>query len=302
MAAYTIADIIKLRDQRIAGLIDDATKSYPLVATIPAIAVSGTTYNHPNISADPAGSFRTENAGKTATKATINSQSVTLKYWDASMGPLDVQVAKADHNGPENAITLATSSALRGGMAGLEKQIIYGTDATFGDTAGFVGFFQLIDSTMKVDAGGTLTGAGTSVWLVNYEQTKLILGNDGTIAQDDVVFGPAFDGDGKQFFAYSQNIGGWSALTGLRINGLAQIHGLDTVKTLDDDLIYDALSLFKVGHAPNAIVMSRRSMKQLRASRTATNGTGAPAPLVTEVEGLPVMITDTILDTEDAAA
>jgi len=39
-------------------------------------------------------------------------------------------------------------------------------------------------------------------------------------------------------------------------------------------------------------------LKQLRDSRTATNVTGAPAPRPTEVEGIPIIVTDAIVNTE----
>jgi len=303
MAQYTTANIIKLRDQRVAGLIEDVTRGFPLIQNFPAIAVSGTTYNHPNVTADAAGEFRANNAGKTATTATIGSTTVTLKYFDMSMGPLDTQVANADYNGPENAIAVATASSMRGGMGGLETQILYGTDATLGDASGFSGFLQLVDSSMVIDVEGTATAGCSDVWLVNYEQTKLILGNDGVLAQDDVVYGPAYDSSGNMYYAYSQNIGTWAGLTGLKVNGLARIKNIDTSSghTLTDDHIYQALALFKVGHTPNSIVMSRRSLRQLRGSRTATNATGAPAPIPTEVEGLPIYVSDSCSDTIAAA-
>jgi hypothetical protein len=46
------------------------------------------------------------------------------------------------------------------------------------------------------------------------------------------------------------------------------------------------------------MIMNRRSQFQLRASRTATNITGAPAPLVDNVAGVPVITTDAITHAE----
>lgn len=51
---------------------------------------------------------------------------------------------------------------------------------------------------------------------------------------------------------------------------------------------------------PNYIVMNRRSAAQLRKSRTATNATGAPAPWPTEIEGIPIIVTDAIGNAEAA--
>ena len=50
--------------------------------------------------------------------------------------------------------------------------------------------------------------------------------------------------------------------------------------------------------APNLIVCNQASLEMLRAARTATNATGAPAPMPTEVTGIPVVTTDALTSTE----
>jgi hypothetical protein len=44
--------------------------------------------------------------------------------------------------------------------------------------------------------------------------------------------------------------------------------------------------------------MNRRSLSQLRKSRTATNATGTPAPIPREVEGIPIIVTEALSSTE----
>jgi hypothetical protein len=46
--------------------------------------------------------------------------------------------------------------------------------------------------------------------------------------------------------------------------------------------------------------MSRTSLFELQASRTATNPTGAPAPFPTEAFGVPIIVTDSIPEDEAA--
>jgi hypothetical protein len=60
--------------------------------------------------------------------------------------------------------------------------------------------------------------------------------------------------------------------------------------------VYDLLTTFK--QPPDVIFSSKRSIEQLRKSRTATNATGAPAPTPTEVNGVPLVATESLLDTE----
>jgi hypothetical protein len=71
---------------------------------------------------------------------------------------------------------------------------------------------------------------------------------------------------------------------------------------LDDDKIYEALSLFPASLQPTHICMNRSALKLLRASRTSTNATGAPAPRPTEVEGIPIVVSDQIVQTEAVVA
>ena len=72
----------------------------------------------------------------------------------------------------------------------------------------------------------------------------------------------------------------------------------DAGKGLTDDLISDLLSQFPAGMVPTLLVCSRRSLKQLQQSRTATNQTGAPEPFPSDAFGVPLITTDAIIDTE----
>ena len=54
-----------------------------------------------------------------------------------------------------------------------------------------------------------------------------------------------------------------------------------------------------VGYGPTHILMSRRSRGQLQRSRTTYSPTGSPSPLPTEYEGIPIIVTDAIRDTEE---
>jgi hypothetical protein len=70
-------------------------------------------------------------------------------------------------------------------------------------------------------------------------------------------------------------------------------------KTLNDALLYAAYEKFtEFGMEPTHIVMNGRSREQLRGSRTATNPAGNPAPLPTEWEGIPIIRTASIVNSE----
>jgi hypothetical protein len=72
----------------------------------------------------------------------------------------------------------------------------------------------------------------------------------------------------------------------------------DSGKGLTDALLEDAMALFPSGMQPTVIAMSRRSRKQLRKSRTTYSPTGSPAPNPIDFDGVPLIVTDSIIDTE----
>jgi hypothetical protein len=63
-------------------------------------------------------------------------------------------------------------------------------------------------------------------------------------------------------------------------------------------MISDLLSRFPAGKEPTHLLMSRRSIKQLQQSRTATTTSGAPAPFPEDAFGVPIVKCESIVNTE----
>ena len=129
--AYTVADIVKLNDETLGGVVLEVQKKFPLINALDAEPTTGIQANIPVVTALPSGEFRTQNAGKTNASATIETRPVDLKYFDASW-ILDEMVAKADYRGSEAAIQFAAQMAIKGAMKGLESQVIYGDKSSTG--------------------------------------------------------------------------------------------------------------------------------------------------------------------------
>jgi hypothetical protein len=72
----------------------------------------------------------------------------------------------------------------------------------------------------------------------------------------------------------------------------------DTGKGLTDILLAQLYGKFKAALTPDAFVMSKRSLMQLQSSRTTYNPLGLPAPIPGEAFGIPIIVTDSILNTE----
>jgi hypothetical protein len=167
---------------------------------------------------------------------------------------------------------------------------------------------------MVVDAGGTTATTGSSCWLVRFgpQAVGWIWGNGGQLKLSDPRVESVVDSadSTKKFDAYVQTL---FARPGLMINStqsIARIKKLtaDSGKGLTDALIAEALSKFPVGRGPTHIFCSRRSAMQLQKSRTVTimagaggkpgGGTEAVAPLPDSAFGIPLLVTDALLNTE----
>jgi len=138
---------------------------------------------------------------------------------------------------------------------------------------------------------------------------SFILGNDGRFVVEDeptiiqkLVDTTGLDA-GRSYPALYVPVTGWGgfqiggAYSAARIANI-ECNVLTSTSAFTDDTIYGALSLFPSGRQPNVIVMNRNALRLLRQSRTATNPTGNPAPRPTEVEGIPIIVTDQLVSTE----
>jgi hypothetical protein len=162
---------------------------------------------------------------------------------------------------------------------------------------------------MVISAGGSTADVQTSCYLLRSGETdvSVIMGNGGNMIVDEdptiieKVVNPGTDN--KTFPAYYTAVTGYS---GFQIGGAysaARIANIDTndltsTSAFTDDNIYAAISLFPAARQPNLITMNRNALRMLRQSRTAVNATGAPAPVPTEVEGIPIVVTDGLTSTE----
>lgn len=294
-----IADALDLSGAEVTDLVDQANF---LMALPVEYSSNGTVHKYTKETGAPVVGFRAENAGREFDHGSDAPVTVELKILDFSWA-IDKAVADAYRKGRDVAISRSGFRHLKAAMFELEKQYFGGT-AT--NAAGFVGFNQAstlnaIGADMFINAGGTTAATASSVYLVRMgaDDVSSVMIEDSPLSLGETVVQNMRDATDKHFPAYYTPGSSWQAM---QIGGkysVARIGNIteDADKGLTDDLVFDALERFP-GAAPSAIVMSRRSRGQLRASRTATNTTGAPAPIPTEVGGVPVMISEGISNTE----
>jgi hypothetical protein len=186
-------------------------------------------------------------------------------------------------------------------MMHLGRQFYYGRGSG-GDDKGHPGLITMVDSSMVVDATGNTADTGSSVWAVSFgpRLVQWVMGQDGELNVSDVRVESIEDSEGARFTAYVQEL---LAYVGVQMSNkfaAARIKNITAQagKTLTDAMMGSLAAKFPVGYVPDAYFMSRRSLEQLRASRTATNDSGREATTPVDWEGVPIIPTDSILDTE----
>lgn len=302
MAIPVLADVAKFTNVG-TELIDEASKGCPEFSTLPWKSVPGYTYNTLVRTVNPVVSFREVNTGVAGTKSTYVNRTITCAVlnprWEC-----DKAVADACVDGAEAYIAKEEFAQLQGAIYTACKQLWQGTD---NDATGFAGLAGQVDASMIVDAQGTTDSTASSVYVVaagQVDHLAWVLGGDGQFALSETRLESIADDSGNRFTAYVADGVFWVGCQLGHSLAVARIVNLtaDSGKGLTDDLIYDAFEKFPSALTPSGIYMSRRSAAQLRKSRTATNVTGAPAPLPTEVEGVPIYISEAINNTESLVA
>lgn len=303
----TIAQLLRLADKNAADIIaSDLLMKAPLLERMQATvanASQGTQHKYLKHITAPSVGFRPVNTGLDYSTSDQALVTVDLKNLSANIR-FDKQVY---NNMPDKDMFLAEQGRLAfiEAFKMAEKQILYGTGA-LGAADGFTGLLQA--TTVATIAGGAVfnaggTGVRTSVLLVKFgaSDIELIVGNDGVLEIGDDFEQLIPDATGKLFPAICRNQEGMLSVKAGAKYSMVRIANVGTGATLTDAMIYDAMELFPEDQ-PDLIIMNKRSVGQLRKSRTATTTKGTPAPYPTEVEGIPILVTPNLSNAEAAVA
>ena len=311
----TLAELVRFNSLDVnPAEISDILNGAPVLSQLHAMMSSnGTTHKYNVESTAPVIGFRAVNAGADYTASDSTPVSVNLKYIDATIRE-DIAACQAYRGGSEAWLDNRTRRQLRQALFTLEKQVFNGTVG--GDASGFNGLaddanYNQIADALVVNAGGTTANTGSSVWFIrstpDNASMALVGAGDEGLSMDNINFliGETFKSqiagsNSKLMTALCRDIGGHLGIQIGSKYAVARIANLtaDSGKGLTDSLLADALALFPSADQPTHIVMNRRSQTQLRKSRTTYSPIGTPAPRPSEYEGIPIVVTDAITNTE----
>lgn len=287
----------------------------PVLSALHAMPSSNGTLHKYNIETGaPVVGFRAVNDGADYTAGSSTQTSVTLKYLDAKVIE-DAAECQSYKGGAEAWMDHRTKRVLRQALYVYEKQVWYGT--VHGSSDGFAGLandanYNGSGDALVVNAGGTTATTGSSVWLlcstpddaafalVGAGDPAINGGNNINFTISETFRSMVLGANSKSMTALCRDAG---AHLGIQVGSkyaCVRIANLtaDSGKGLTDALLEDAMALFPSSMQPTVIAMSRRSRKQLRKSRTTYSPTGSPAPNPVEFDGVPIYVTDSIIDTE----
>ena len=298
MARATLLDLAKLNpDQLVQGIIEESIAASPELKVAVARFIPGTEYRTIVRTGLPATGFRDANQGVEATKSTFENRPCQCHILAARV-EADQAIADAYVDGSPAYQALEAVGVMEAAYRKVGVQFYYGTDF---DGKGFPGLIASYDAENKtVDAGAT--AAKTSVWFVKFGErdVQFVLGENSVLAMSPWRVESLEDETGKKFPGYVADLTTWIGLQFVNKHSAVRIKNLGTVegKTMNDDLAFEALSKFPAGVTPDYCFMNRRTLEQLRRSRThVTSPTGVPT-LPDNVGGIPIVITDSIVNTE----
>lgn len=314
MSRITLLDVAKMNgSDAVVGLVEESIQFAPEVNLFPVDTISGTSFKTLVRTGLPSVDFIAASSGIASSKSTFEN-----KLFECGLLGGRIEIWKSVLDSPENGApadirTAESMGVMEAAFRKVGRQIFYGKTA-LGSALGFVGLVSFVDPSMIVDAGGNAADTGSSVYFVKFgaQNVRLVMGRNGTMELSDFRVESLTDANGNKGPGEVADLASWVGLQCASKNSVVRIKNLTAQdgKGLTDALIADALDKFPSGYVPDAIFMSRRSRTQLRKSRTIVlNGQGTTrpnqptiAPTPTEYEGIPIIATDSILNTEPIAA
>jgi hypothetical protein len=303
------------------GLIEENLRYAPELMIFPSRVISGTNYEAVIASGDPTVGFTAANDGPALTKTTLRKEMVTCGIFRGAV-EIDLAVERASQgSGLPSLESIESSRIAQAAMRYIGRQIFYGTSY---DSKGFVGLKAFTPKTaaagtseIVVDATGT-GSAATSIYAVKFgiQDIHLVFGANQTLELSEFRDQQLTNSTtGGKFAGRVAELTAYIGMQRININSVGRILNVttDSGKMASDSLLSQLLEKFPVGFTPDAFFMSRRSHGQLSRSRPVTifsqpgvapgSSNRTPPIIATSVpdfNGIPVVVTDSILNTDTA--
>jgi hypothetical protein len=306
MARMNILDLAKINgSDAVVGLIEESLQAAPEVATIPGRTIAGTSFKCLLRTDLPTVGFRSMNQGVAASKSTF-AEKLVQAYILGSRVEIDKAFLDGNEMGAEEFKAVEAAGVMEAALRKVGTQVFYGVSS---DAKGFPGLQAMTDSAYEVNAAGST--AKTSCYAVRFgpQAVQFVFGKNTPFVLSDWRDESLADSDGNKFQGQVADLTSWVGLQCVSKHAVGRIKniGTDTGKGMTDALVAEMLSNW-YGPSPDVLFMNRRSAYQLQTSRSVTifagpsqkvsADIGAIAPLPTESNGIPIVVTDQLTSAE----
>lgn len=300
----TMLDVAVLNgDSNVVPMIEKDVVIAPEVAKYHALPIDGVSFDSVVRTALPSTDYTDVGNGVDSSKSKYEKKTFECKYRDGQM-IVPKSVALAHKLGEADLLSKEVDGMIKAAIRKIGRVTIYGPQ-TPGSSKGFPGALQVTDSTMVVDAGGTTDDLCSSVYgiLFGPEWMSIIFGNKRVLTPGEWKEGSVAGANNKNITAWLNALEGWEGVSWQNPYCVGRIKKItkETGKMMTDSYGYDLLELFQATHGekPHALLMTPRSQAQLRKSRVTTNN--ATPLLPTDIDGVPIIVTNSIVNTEKLA-
>lgn len=297
----TMLDLARINaGDTMVGLIEENLNVSPEAMMFPAKTMSGTSYETVHRVSLPGSQFRNVNEGVNTTTSSYVNKLVECFYLDQKM-EIDVALAQKDKEGVGHVLALEADGHVQASLQQIGAQVWYGIS---NDAKGFPGAQAIVDSANVLDAGGTSAGTGSSVYGVRFGEKycSMVFGNDG-MPDIGEWRTQRITRNSKELDAWVNSLQGWVGMQWVNKDAVCRLKDCtaDSGKECTDAKLAQLMSQLK--WVPDAWFMTRRSRYQIQVARAAGSNTsgnhGLPfGPLPTESNGIPIIVTDNLTNTE----
>ena len=322
MANLTLLDLISIQKcDPLTGLVEDQVIYAPEVSTIPVVTRPGITYYISKRTALPTSGFRQINAGIASSKSSFKKEVKEMFPIDCQI-TVDELIVKGDDKSIGDVLSHEAQGALQSTLITVGSQTYYG--AANDGSSGFVGLRAQMYGTSS--AGGTTNSTTAYLLWLNPHGVSYDIGKEGSIAmppfQRQQITAPTGTGT---IFAWVSNISFYIGLSVKSNYSVWGVTGIDTTtvpttgsflngqSTIYTHPMSDRNAASLVSQVPlvrrngSAWFMNRTAHFLLQQSRAAINFQAASAANATPAwssrpelcEGFPIIVTDSITNTED---
>lgn len=316
---FTMLDLAK-KTGAIGNLVEENLDRFPEARLFPAQIISGTTFKTLLRVDYPEPSFRAANNVSVTVKSKYESKLAQTFFLDGHM-EVDEATVDADDGNVEDILSLEANGLMKGSLRHIGKQVWYGSGSALrGDANGFPGALAITPAGLVLDAGGTTDNTCASVYLalMGEDQASLVFGKGSVFTTNEWMkqrVDRTVNGVTGHLMAWVNNLSGYVGSKWINPNCVGRIKKLtsDVGKGMTDALGAQLMSQFPDGaDFSNARwFMTRRSAYQLQISRSSVSNTNTGvrsskgvdviAPWPTELMGIPIEITSSLLNTEALA-